>query len=113
MMMPNHKGVMLFERARDDDIVALNAPCRCLHIYPLTASRKIGREATEEIASFLEERPNLFSSTAVFISPTQLDAMEEEAVQRVSGQPVRRSWMRGGTSSCSTRICYLPPRRSE
>ena len=54
MMMPNHKGVMLFERACDDDIVALNAPCRCLHIYPLTASRKIGREATEEIVR--EER---------------------------------------------------------
>jgi hypothetical protein len=79
MMTRDDEGVMSCNRECDGDIVALNAACRCLGIDPIAMSRKIGREASEKIASLLDERPNLFASTAVFISTAQLHAMEEQA----------------------------------
>lgn len=73
------KDVMDCKTTCSDDIVALNAYCRCLAIDPRNIAQAIAGHARAELGHLFESRPHLFASTAVFIDEVQLRDMEAQA----------------------------------
>ena len=74
---------------------ALNRECLCATINPAALERELGAALGDNdlYRSIRETRPHLFSATAVFVTPEQVDKMRAviEAVEAVIAAPTYRS----------------------
>jgi hypothetical protein len=81
--------------APSNNASALNRECLCTTINPAEMERELSQALGDNdlTRSIRETRPNLFSATAVFVTPQQVDKMRAviEAVETVIGTPAYRS----------------------
>ncbi len=73
------------------DLISLNKSCFCMTLGRADLDEAILAHAgSDELSVLLAARPNLFAATAVFVSPSDLGAMQAQvsAIEAVASLPV-------------------------